>query len=479
MFSSDPENDRANLTRPFSEKWTTIASALMLAEDGRSCERIEGARNAIAEDYEAIAAYAATTQRPIYGVNTLPGHRMGDILDDAAIRGFSDALLTSHRLGSEPFLDAGTARCVVAAKLFSFAAGGSLCSGDLYDHLRGAAKEPSFAPDMPRHASYSSGDVICGAHFARALLDFPRSGACTLKPGEAMSLVNGAYVHVGRTLALVRPLDRAFRDFMAASAMTLALCEGRPILERAHQAAAGGDMAEWFGALLARVPDAARPLSSQPSVSVRATPETAIAFHGAARAVLDALDRALGAPSNNPLWVRTGDDVRPVSQGSFVDPGLALATDGLVSAVLMSAWLCCGRVNYLLSGAAGTPADGARRPGDISLIQLPKYLWQKLERLRRRHGARAFASGASMSRGIEDFWTMGTEIANDLEEALAAFGEIAAIEWQTGVILTNRFGGGETLPDQLRGLADPLPDGALRERMREANPFPALALLRP
>lgn len=479
MRSFDQESDPFRARHPFSTRWKRISAALELAETGAACPFLYDASDAIRRDHAAITAAVAATDRPIYGLNTLPGHRMGQVLEDDEITRFSEALLKSHLLGGAPFHDAGTARCILAAKLFSLATGGSLCSPELYGHMLETATNTDFAPLIPRHASYSSGDVICGAHMARAIFDFPHPDAYRPKPGEVMSLINGRYVHVGCTLSLVRQLDRTFRNFMSASAMSLSLASGQAAVAQAEKTASDEAARQWLRALHDGIHASADDTAMQPSVSVRATPESATALYRACAAMLDALDSALAAPSNNPLWIADAEGPRPVTQASFVAPSLALSADGVISALLMSAWLCCGRLNFLLSGEPGIPCDGARHPGDISLIQVPKYAWQKLERLRRRHGVRAFASGASTSRCIEDFWTMGTEIANDFGEALAVLDELAAIEWGTGVVLANRFHHAALPCERLHGLMEPLSENEALGLMAENGPFGGGRLLEP
>src|ERR1017187_7655198 len=148
----------------------------------------------------------------VYGLNTLPGHRVSETVAPSDLVKFQFNLIANHRLGSGPYLDDKTARAVTYAKLFAATSGHTLISKSMYEGMLRAATSPAFRPHIPQHASYSAGDVIPAPHWAQDLLDWGKNEEKKdpqLLPGEGMALINGSFVHVGVTLSLVRQL----RDF--------------------------------------------------------------------------------------------------------------------------------------------------------------------------------------------------------------------------------------------------------------------------
>src|SRR5690606_40805380 len=109
------------------------------------------------------------------------------------------------------------------------------------------------------------------------------------------------------------------------------------------------------------------------------------------------LDRALGQPSGNPLFL---DGTPPMHRpsGSFLNPALTIATGGMIEALLMAGWGSVQRLTHVLSGAhGGVAVDAATAGNPIGLIQWPKNAQAKLEAMRRVGGVRSFVSGGSTS----------------------------------------------------------------------------------
>ena len=330
---------------------------------------------------------------PVYGATTLTGH-----LDDVRVSveaavALQHRIIDSHCIGARPFQPPATARLVGYAKACAVAAGGSGLSAGIYEHLLDALCDPAFAPEIPVSASYSCGDVIPGAHWARALLEHGGfSGRHGLLPGDALALINGSFVDLGTTLALVP----ALRDALVACSANAAG------VARAWEHADGGG-------------------GTQAAVSVRATPQLMATLMLAATTLVRVLGEELATPSANPLVSMQAGRIE--SQASFMSPRLAVAKSALAEAVLFASWACQGRI-----GAVVQRLEAGEVPGidALDVVQVPKLTQAWLEESRLRLGRRLFASGAQTSRGIEDLWSFGTLASAQLEDGIAAWARMEA-----------------------------------------------------
>jgi len=377
--------------------------------------------------YRAAAAWAAARGATVYGLTTFPGH-LADRAERPDPARFCADLLASHAIGAPPWFSARETRAITLAKVHAAAPGATLLTEATYNAIVAAFHDPAFAPEIPRHASYSSGDVIAGAHWARALLAHSPEGV-GLAPGEPMALINGAFVHVGAAMALVAPLREAWLAYLEAARRSLRHLD-------AHIALPACEAPKWMRASVAHLFSTGAANTAQrrvqPPVSVRALPQSIDAAAWAVQGYLSAIDRALAEPSGNPLW--TTLELRP--SGSFVAPGLSLAAGGLIDSLLMLAWLCVRRIEHFVSARAGgaAPVDQA-----FALVQAPKLALAHLERMRRAHAARVFVSGGAVSEGVEDFWTHGLEVNDALRLALEDLQRLVALERAIGLSLERSY----------------------------------------
>ena len=397
-----------------------IDALLAAARDLEPVPSWADARPRIAEDHALLRQILADPAAPpVYGHTTRPGHQDDtavDPVDVAAGRG----MLRSHLLGSAPWMAPWTARVVGYAKVTSLAQGGTAIDPALFDALRQLVIDPGFAPSLPRHASYSSGDVIPGAHWADAV--YTRLGRPPT-PGEVMVLVNGCFVHVGAALAGLPRLRACVLLFAeAARANAAAVGAGPEVLTGVR----------WPLAEPLRSPASpAGPGSVQVPVSSRAAvPLLDAAWRAIERLGEDIAD-ALSRPSGNPLFA--GGVRRGLSQASFLAPAVTLSCGAAIEALLALSWASVQRLKHLLSGAVPwLPEDGGTPEDPLAWIQVPKLAMAWLERGRRTLGIRAFASGGSTSRGVEDFWTHGLETTHQLAEAIDLVERLASLElWCT------------------------------------------------
>ncbi|GGB72711.1 MULTISPECIES: aromatic amino acid lyase [Henriciella] len=389
---------------------------------------LNAAETRVAADYSKVERLReASPGLRIYGLTTLPGHRDDEAPDDDYSARYQNTLIESHCVPVNNWFSGDVGVCVTLAKAYAVAAGASLVSPDLYGHILSATADRGFAPAIARNASYSSGDVIPAAHWARELLG--RSPGYTLKPGEGMALINGAFVHVGVTAWAMSQANLAWKQLLANT---------KAFLERVP----GGGRDEWSRRpeqrslsreALGFVYENARPAAGdmrQPPVSVRAIDQV---IDGTAMALSNLaveLDRALLLPSGNPQLTETAaGEPTIVPSGSFALPGLAIAADAMTSSLLMIAWHVTRRLEFFLSGDVdGVAQDAATHDNPLGFIQWPKLAVAKLENMRMRFAGKAFLSGGATSYGVEDFWTQGVSVSDQLACACEALSEILVLE---------------------------------------------------
>ena len=352
----------------------------------------------------------------VYGANTLPGHRDAEPVADPD--GVAEEILRSHAIASPPWHGPRAARCVGYAKLHAWSAGLSGVSPDLFRAVARLVVRDGFRPLVPRGASYSCGDVVPAAHWARSVLQaLDGEGADALRPGEAMAMVNGSFVHVGLAAAMAPKLRSA--SALAVEAAALHHAAARANDSNLHFAAT----AERAWALEAvrhvRGRATGRKGGTQDPVSMRAMPQVLEAWCCAVEDFLAEVGYLLFKPSGNPL-VETGRPL-PLSQASFLAPTLSIRTGAVVEAALFLMWAQQGWTGHLLSGRApGVPRDGATAAAPLGLIQLPKVMAASCERARMAFGRRTFAAGGAASHGVEDLWTHGLIALEQLDGALEA-----------------------------------------------------------
>ena len=372
----------------------------------------------IAAEHRHLRALVRDPEVGVYGANTLVGHRDREAAADPAAT--TAEILRTHCLGSAPWHDRHTARCIGYAKLYSWAAGLSGVSPALFDGVRRLVTSEGFHPKVPRGASYSCGDVIPASHWAQDVLDaLSQDGSGTVEPGEAMALINGSFVQVGQAVAMVARLERASALAVEAALLfhsaTLANSSNLYFVATAERA--------WASRAVRHIEDrAGRPLAAaeaQDPVSLRAIPQVLETWGDAVGGFLDEVSYLLFKPSCNPFI-----DERhpfPISQASFLAPTLSVRTSALVEAALLLMWAALGWTNHLLSGLVpDIPRDGATPDSPLGLIQCPKLMAAVCEKARIDNGRRTFAAGSQTSYGVEDLWTNGVFTLMQLEGALDA-----------------------------------------------------------
>jgi len=372
----------------------------------------------LANEHRHLQALVQDPAVRVYGANTLVGHRDAEAVAEPDAT--TAEILRTHTIAPPPWLDGEMARCIGYAKLYSWAAGLSGVSPQLFEGVSKLVTKKDFHPKVPCGASYSCGDVIPAAHWAKAVLDeLARVGSHAAEPGEIMALINGNFVHVGRAVAVVAKLQRTSTLAIEAAALfhsaALANSSNLYFVATAERA--------WASNAIRYIADrAGQPLAAtitQDPVSLRAIPQVLETWGNAVSDFLNEVNYLLFKPSCNPFIDE--QHAFPISQASFLAPTLSVKTSALIEAALFLMWAVLGWTNHLLSGRVpDIPLDGATQDSPLGLIQLPKLMAAACEKARMDLGRRTFAAGSSTSHGIEDIWTNGVFTLMQLESALDA-----------------------------------------------------------
>ena len=421
---------------PHSDEISLLSKWIATTQSGDVSVELVAAKQGIAAQYDRFTEIMQGDAPPrIYGVNTLPGHREGEPMPAGYAASYQRNLIDNHCLPQTEFVDAETARFIHLSKCRTIASGGSLISPDLYEILLDLAGDPDFAPDIPKGATYSSGDVIPAAYWTRAVLSHRPD--YELKPGEGMALLNGAFIHIGTALAAFSRLAQVWDSYLTASRRFFAYVPANDAM-LIHAAPNRVAAAQSHVTEPSRFPS---PGSLQPPVSVRAFPQTLLAFHESITGLARQLLHSLNQPSSNPRIGQTGQgEARILPSGSFVAPGLSLATGQVIDSLLMVGWTIVRRMEFFLSGEVeGVARDGTDSTDPIALIQWPKLAAAELEGMRMVHSRRVFGSGGATSYGVEDFWTHGTLTAHQMMACADKLQTILGLEHE----IQDRVGSGE------------------------------------
>ncbi len=413
-------------------------------------EWLEG-RSRVAAGYEALLAYLGDNpEAQIYGFNTLSGHRDDHRLSEGAATRFQRELIESHTISDAPDYAQDVALTIMATKLQQLSHGGATLTEPLYAALLAAFEDNGFHPSVPVQSSYSCGDVIPGAHWARSVLAHLERGGerFALRRGEGMALINGSFVHLGYAASTVPSLRALWA--MQLDAMRSDIALGRADTGVLGYARLVGDVPKAALDHIARGSDAALTGGAQWPVSFRAIPETSALLFAAYCEFIAEIDKQLGEASGNPIMAEGPDGARPYSQASFLLPLLAVRSAAVIEALMFSASAELGRIKWLLSGmVSGLPLDGNQGPEDVAFIQWPKLMQAMVEELRLLLGRTLYASGGDTSFGVEDLWTNGVANIERLAQGIALSQRILALGLRLKIRLADRF-------DRQSGLDDGL-----------------------
>jgi histidine ammonia-lyase len=426
--------------------WTQVAAIAA----GEPLELCTGTCARIAAARELVEQIVARGIRA-YGVNTGVGALCDVIVSPGEQRTLSRNILMSHAVGVGAPLGAAETRAIMAAALNNFAHGHSGIRLEVAGQLV-ALLNADCLPEVPAFGSV--GYLSHMAHIAlvcigeghvryrgerlkgRDALRMLGLEPLVLEAKEGLSLVNGTPCVTGlAALAMARAarlLD--WTDMVAAmsfenlrgqlaafdeDSLALRISAGLNLVgERMRTTLADS------GILAAVVGQ-----RTQDPLSMRTIPHV----HGAARDVLaataDVVNRELASITDNPIVAGTPQEPRVYSQAHAVGASIALAMDGLATAIAQVAAMAERRLDRLVNPlVSGLPAFLAEPGGTRSGFMIAQYTAASLVAQNRRLAMPASLDGGITSGLQEDHLCHATPAALKALEIIDNAGRIVAIE---------------------------------------------------
>jgi histidine ammonia-lyase len=427
-----------------------LAAVAAVARDGAVVELDDGARARMLAS-RAVVERALNAGRPVYGLTTALGSRVGERVAREDAAAFSLRTLRGRATAVGKPLSTELVRAAMVVRLNGLCWGGAGVSLPVA-HGLAAMLNAGVHPVIPRSGSVGTADLCLLAHLGLALVGegeaelggerlpagdaLARAGLEAVQIGakDGLAICSSCAVSVGTaTLAL---LDA--RDLLAAVQIAAALSmEGfranlSPIDARAV-AARPAPGQEWSaaglrpllmgGALVA--PGAARRL--QDPLSFRCASQ----IHGSLQTALGSLEAALvpelSGGADNPLVIVEDDEL--ISTGNFHVPALALALDTTAIAITQVAAAASERPARLAAERlSGLPANltplGPTHTGVGVLQRTAQSLTVEI-----RHLATPLAFDSHIGAdGVEDDSTNTVQAALRVRDQLERFRLLVAVE---------------------------------------------------
>ena len=442
----------------------TIAQVEAVARRGARVEVAPAARQRVASSRRALEA-AIATHEPLYGVNTGFGSLSRTRIADSDLRDVQRNLVRSHAAGVGRPLPTD----VVRAMLLLLA--GSLCRGHsgvrepVVDGLVGMLNA-GITPVVPESGSVgASGDLAPLAHAALVLIG---EGVATLPDGrridggdalrgaglkpvelgakEGLALINGTHLMAAQGALLAADVERLVGAAVAASAMSIDACRGTDAFldPRVYVARAQPGPA-WAAERIAALMDGSQIVPShlhndprvQDPYSLRCAPIVLGAARDAIGYVRGAVERELGAVTDNPLvFADGGADAHEVvvSAGCFHGMPMAVPLDTLAIALCHIAGISERRVYYILSASdEQNPLNAylSPQPGLHSGLMIVQYTAAALCNEMIGLAMPASVSNIPTSAGMEDYNSFGPRSAAKARRSLDLCTSVIAIELLT------------------------------------------------
>jgi histidine ammonia-lyase len=401
----------------------------------------------------AVVDSALDAGTAVYGVTTGFGQLESVRIAAADAAQLQINLLRSHAVGSGPPLPEEVVRGMLLLLASSLRRGHSGVRVELVELVL-ALLERGVTPLVPSKGSVgSSGDLAPLAHLGLVLIGegeavvggerlsgreaLGRVGLqpLALGPKEGLAIINGTHLMAAAGALAVRDAQRLLDAAVVAVALSLEAFKGStvpfdPRLHALRRQPGPAAIAGRLRALLDGSPVVASHADCgrvQDPYTLRCAPQILGAIADALAYVSDAIERELGAVTDNPLVFPDDDQI--LSGGNFHGQPLSLPLDHLALAACELASFSERRTYALLSPSyAGLPPFLTPRPGLSSGLMIAQYAAAALVNESQVLAHPAGAGSIPTSAGQEDFNSMGALAALKARTALENAAQVIATE---------------------------------------------------
>lgn len=451
----------------------TIADVESVAREGRPIELGPQARHRMLQS-RAVVDTRSGGGEALYGINTGFGSLSRVRIAPESVRDVQRNLIRSHAAGVGEPLPVANVRAMMTLAAASLSRGFSGVRPVVVDTICTFLNR-GVTPVVPSRGSVgASGDLAPLAHMALALLGEGHSVAAgesrptgifviargieplVLEAKEGLALINGTHFMASAGAMTLRELERVQQAALAAAAMAIDACRATdafldPRLHAARCQPGQIAVAARLRELLAGSQILPSHRENDPRVQdpycLRAMPQVLGAAFDAIASTRAAIERELGAVTDNPLVFPRGSSVSGaddpanghpagdiVSGGNFHGMPLAIPLDTLAIAMTHIAGISERRVNWLLTASdSQNPVNAylSPQPGLHSGLMIAQYTAAACVNEMMTLAAPASVGNIPTSAGIEDYNSMGATAALKAMRSLERLRNVIAIELLT------------------------------------------------
>ncbi|MEX2470908.1 MAG: histidine ammonia-lyase [Gemmatimonadota bacterium] len=437
----------------------TVADVVGVARDGREVSvGVEGLERIRAS--RALLGRALARHEPIYGVNTGFGSLSRQRIADEELGEVQHNLLRSHAAGVGPALPTDVVRAMLLLLAASLCRGHSGSRPELVTALADLLNA-RITPVVPETGSVgASGDLAPLAHASLALIGegtvdiagermdaADALARADLRPvqltaKEGLALINGTHLMAARAALLLHDIDHLLGACVTACAMSIDACRASHVFldPRVHEVRRQRGQIRVAAALRdllsgSEIRDSHR--TDDPRVqdpySLRCAPQVLGAALDAIVWVRGAIERELGAVTDNPLVFEgtDGRDVDVLSAGNFHGMPLAIPLDALAVAIAHVAGISERRIYLMLAAQdpeAHLTAYLSPKPGLHSGYMIAQYTAAACCNEIIQLAGPASVANIPTSAGMEDYNSFGPASAKKARRALDLAESVVAIE---------------------------------------------------
>jgi histidine ammonia-lyase len=438
----------------------TIAEVEAVARHRRPVELGPTARERMLAARSIVDRRAAGTE-PLYGINTGFGSLSRVRVAADGIRAMQRNLVRSHAAGVGDALPPDVVRAMMLLLAASLSRGHSGVRPELVERVL-LYLNHDLVPLVPSRGSVgASGDLAPLAHVALTILGegmVHTRGECVptqlalrcrdlqpldLEAKEGLALINGTHFMAAAGALLLGDLERLFDTALFAAALSIDACRATdafldPRLHDARRQPGQCDVARRVRAALEGSQVLPSHRENDPRVQdpycLRALPQVLGAAQDAFAYARGAIERELGAVTDNPLVFPqdgAGGNGDILSGGNFHGMPLAIPLDALAIAMCHVAGISERRVNWLVSAhdpQNPVPAYVSPQPGLHSGLMIAQYTAAACCNEMMTLAAPASVGNVTTSAGIEDYNSMGATSALKAHRSYNLLVSVIAIE---------------------------------------------------